>query len=79
MIVFSLMSLMADASRVIELRLRMMALGTATAEETLLMVTEKIEAMHHAGGIIVCGGNLSHVLDNYQKVVAANVARLSAR
>jgi hypothetical protein len=76
---FSLITLMADASRVIELRLRMMALGTATPDEMLLMVTEKIEAMHHAGAIIVGGGNASHVVDNYCKVVAANIKRLSVR
>jgi hypothetical protein len=42
------MTLMADAARVIEIRLRMMALGTSTPDEMFLMVTEKIEAMEQA-------------------------------
>ena len=79
MLGFSLITLMADASRVIELRFRMMALGTATPDEMLLMVSEKIEAMHHAGAIIVGGGNASQIVDNYCKVVAANIKRLSLR
>jgi hypothetical protein len=70
---------MADASRVIELRLRMMALGTVSAEEMFLMITEKVEALHHAGKIIGGGGSASNVIDNYQRIVAANVARLSGR
>jgi hypothetical protein len=43
----------------------------------LLMVTEKINAMEEAKAIMICGGSPSHVIDNYQKIVAANVARLS--
>ena len=77
MLMVSLMTLMADAARVIEIRLRMMALGTATPEEMYLMITEKLEAMEHAKSIINQGGNLALVVDNYQKIVAANVARLS--
>jgi len=73
------MALFADASRVIDLRLRMMALGKATPDELLLMVTEKIEAVHRAGVIIVSGGDASHVVENYCKVVAANIKRLSDR
>jgi hypothetical protein len=33
------MTLMASAARVIEIRLRMMALGTVTPEEMILMLT----------------------------------------
>ena len=77
MLMVSLMTLMADAARVIEIRLRMMALGTATPEEMFLMITEKMEAMEHAKGIINQGGNIALVVDNYQKIVAANVASLS--
>jgi hypothetical protein len=72
------MSLLAEASRVIELRLRMIALGKATSEELFLMVTEKIEAMEHAGRIIVRGGSPALVVDNYRRIVAANVERLGA-
>lgn len=72
-----LMMLMADASRVIEIRLRMMALGQSTPGEMFLMVSEKVNAMKEAKAIIARGGNPSLVIANYQKIVAANVARLS--
>jgi len=78
MIVFSLMSLLAEASRVMELRLRMIASGKVTSDEWLLMVTEKMEAMEHAGRIMVRGGSPALVVDNYRKIVAANVERLRA-
>ena len=74
---FPLMTLMADAARVIEMRVRMMALGTSTPDEMFLMVTEKIEAMEQAKKIFIRGGDPSLVIENYQKIVAANVARLS--
>ena len=74
MLIFSLMTLMADAARVIEIRLRMMALGTSTPAEMFLMVSEKME---EAKAIIARSGNPSLVIENYQKIVAANVARLS--
>jgi hypothetical protein len=35
------------------------------------------QAQEEAGAIILRGGNPSVVIDNYQKIVAANVARLS--
>ena len=72
-----LMTLMADAARVIEIRIRMMALGQSTPGEMFLMVSEKMNAMEEANAIIARGGNPSLVIENYQKIVAANVARLS--
>jgi hypothetical protein len=72
-----LMMLMADASRVIEIRLRMMALGQSSPGEMFLMVSEKMNAIEEARAIIARGGNSSLVIANYQKIVAANVARLS--
>ena len=75
---FPVMTLMMDAARVIEIRLRMMALGKSTPVEMLLMVTEKINAMDEAHAILIRGGGPSLIIDNYQKIVAANVARLSA-
>jgi hypothetical protein len=75
---FPLMTLMIDAGRVIEMRLRAMAFGRSTADEMFLMVTEKIEAMEHAKKIVLRGGDPSLVIENYQKIVTANVARLSA-
>jgi hypothetical protein len=79
MLIFSLMTLMADAARVIEIRLRMMALGTSTPAEMFLMVSEKMNAMEEAKAIIARSGNPSLVIENYQKIVAANVARLSGQ
>ena len=74
---FPLMTLMADASRVIEIRFRMMALGQSSPGEMFLMVSEKMNAMEEARAIIARGGNSSLVIANYQKIVAANVVRLS--
>ncbi|MET3839084.1 hypothetical protein [Bradyrhizobium sp. OAE829] len=77
LMLFPMMALMMDAARVIEIRLRMMAFGKSTPDEIFLMVAEKIDAMEQAKTIIIRGGDPSHVIDNYQKIVAANVARLS--
>ena len=74
---FPLMTLLADAARVIEMRLRMMALGQSTPGEMVLMVSEKMNALEEARAIIARGGDPSLVIANYQKIVAANVARLS--
>jgi hypothetical protein len=41
------------------------------------MVSEKMSAMAEAKSIFVRGGDPSLVIENYQKIVAANVARLS--
>jgi hypothetical protein len=79
LMLFPLMTLMADAAQVIEIRLRMMALGQSTSDEMFLMVTEKIDAIEQAKKIIIRGGDPSLVIENYQKIVAANVARLSER
>ena len=79
MIIFSFMALMAEASRVIEIRLRMMAQGTTSPDELLLMVSEKMEAAQHAQKIIIRGGDPALILDNYWKIVAANVERLSVK
>ena len=69
---FPLMTLMADAARVIEIRLRMMALGTSTPAEMFLMVSEKMNAMEEAKAIFARGGNPSLVIENYQKIVRAS-------
>jgi hypothetical protein len=74
---FPLMTLMADAARVIEIRVRMMALGQGNPGEMFLMLSEKMNAMEEAQAIIARGGSPSLVIANYQKIVAANVARLS--
>ena len=77
LLLFPLMILMSEATRVIEMRLRMMALGKGTSDEIFLMITEKIEALEEAKAIIIHGGHPSLVIDNYRKIVAANVTRLS--
>lgn len=74
---FPLITLMADAARVIEIRLIMMAFGQSTPTELFLMVSEKMSAMEEARAIIARGGNLSLVIENYRRSVAANVARLT--
>jgi hypothetical protein len=75
---FSWMTLMVEAARVIELRLQMIALGKGTSDEMFLMVTEKLDAMERAKAIVMDGGGPSLVIDQYRKIVAANVARLSS-
>jgi hypothetical protein len=74
---FPVMTLMVEAARIIEMRLRMIAVGKGTSDETFLMVTEKPDAMAQAKVIVIRGGNPSFIIDNYRKIVAANVARLS--
>ena len=75
---FSTMTLMMEATRVIGLRLRLIALGRSTSDEIILMVTEKIDALEQAKSVIIRGGDPSLIIDNYRKIVAANVARLSS-
>jgi hypothetical protein len=77
LLLFPLMTLMADAARVIEIRLRMMAFGQSTQAEIFLMVSEKVNAMEEAKAIIARGGSSSLVIENYQRIVSANVSRLS--
>jgi NAD(P)-dependent dehydrogenase (short-subunit alcohol dehydrogenase family) len=77
LMLFSMMTLMADAVRVIEMRMQMMALGKSTPTEMQLMVSEKMNAMEEAKAIIARGGNPSLVIENYQRIVSANIARLS--
>ena len=76
LMLFPMMTLMMDAARVIEIRLRMMALGQSTPNEMFLMVSEKMNALEEARAIIARGGNSSLVIQN---LVGANVARLSER
>jgi hypothetical protein len=73
---FPAMTLMVEAARVIEMRLRMIALGKSTPDEMFLMVTEKLDAMEKAKAIMIRGGDPALIIDNYRKIIAANVARL---
>ena len=74
---YPFLTLMADAVQVIEMRLRLIALGKGTSDEMFLVVSEKIEAFGEARAILIRGGDPAHILDNYRKIVAANVTRLS--
>jgi hypothetical protein len=74
---FEVMTLLIEAARVIDIRVRMMALGQSTPDEMLLMVTEKYNALEDAGAILARGGNPSLVVDNYRRIVSLNLARLS--
>jgi ubiquinone/menaquinone biosynthesis C-methylase UbiE len=62
----------------LKMRLQALAFGRITIDEMLLMLTEKIEAMEQAKRVVLRGGDPSLVIENYQKIVTANVARLSA-
>src|SRR5438552_13058879 len=42
---FTVITLMVETARVIEMRLRLIALGRGTADEMFLMVTEKIKVL----------------------------------
>ena len=79
LLLLPIINLMLDAARVIEIRVGMMALGTGTPEEMLLMFSEKSKAMGEASAILVAGGNTLQVIEHYQQIVTANVARLSER
>ena len=72
------MTLMVEAKRVIELRLRLIVLGRSTPDAIFLMVSEKIDALEQATSVIIRGGDPSLIIDNFRKIVAANVARLSS-
>lgn len=70
--------LAVECSNVIDIRLRSIAAGTVNAaEETGLMVSEKVDAAFEAGSMLLGGKKTADVIDFYRKHVAANVARLS--
>jgi hypothetical protein len=76
---FPVVMLGIDALHVVEMRLRMIASGKSTPDEMFLMVTEKIGAMEEARTIVVRGGDPSLVIENYHRIVAANITRLSGK
>jgi hypothetical protein len=74
------MMLAFEANNVIDLRLWKIALGGANAaEESRLMVEEKVGALWEAGGLLVKGGSSADVIDMYRKHIAANAVRLQVR
>lgn len=76
---YSALILMSDALQVMDMRFRQLAAGNVTSDEMSLMVTEKLDAAAEARTIFVRGGDCSHVLAHYRKVVAADIEQLSAR
>ncbi|MET4518197.1 hypothetical protein [Bradyrhizobium sp. I1.7.5] len=74
---YSMLTLMADALEVIDMRLRQIAAGAGSTDEMFLMVTEKLVAAE-ARTILIRGRDCGDVLDHYRKIVAGNVERLSA-
>jgi hypothetical protein len=76
--VFSVDDAHGGAARVIEIRLRMMS-AQALRPKCFLWLSEKMDAMEEAKAIIARGGKPSLVIKSYQKIVAANVARLSCK
>ncbi|MDA9504914.1 hypothetical protein XI09_09380 [Bradyrhizobium sp. CCBAU 11386] len=67
-----------ESNNVIDTRLRKIANGGVNAaEETCLMVQEKMNAAMEAGSMLMMGGKSADIIDYYRKQVAANAARLS--
>ena len=72
--------LAVESNNVIEIRLRKIAGGGVNAaEETRLMVTEKIDAAIEAASMLMSGRNSAEVINFYREHVAANAVRLSRR
>ena len=75
---YPVLMLAVECNHVIDIRLRNIASGRVNAaEETLLMVSEKISAAFEVGSMLIKGQQTADVIDCYRKHVAANVARLS--
>jgi hypothetical protein len=77
LVLFPIITLMMDAARVIELRVRMMSLGQSTPTEMFLMVSEKMNALEEAQAILARVVTPPSLFENYQKIFTANVVRLS--
>lgn len=70
--------LAVESNNVIDIRLRKIADGGVNAaDESLLMVTEKIDAAFEVGSMLLNGRKPAEVIDFYRKHVAANAMRLS--
>jgi hypothetical protein len=70
--------LAVECNNVIDIRLRKIASGRVdVAEETRLMVSEKVDAAIEAGSMLMNGKQSGDIIDFYRMHVAANVARLS--
>ena len=65
-----------EAQSVIWARMSQMAMGDGTSDETLLMVTEKVDAFAEAAAMIAAGGSAQQVVSGYRRKVQANAERL---
>jgi len=74
---YSMMTLMADALQVVDLRLRQMAAGKGTSDEVFLMVAETIDAAAGARTVFLRSGDCNQVVDHYRRIVSANFQRQS--
>jgi hypothetical protein len=71
------MMLAAEANNVIDIRLRLIARGgDEAAQETRLMVDEKVNAVIDAVSLVMRGKS-ADVIDFYRTQVAANAMRLT--
>ena len=65
-----------EAQSVIWARMSQVAMGQGTPDETLLMVTEKVNAFAEAAAMIAAGGSAQQVVSGYRQKVQANAERL---
>lgn len=71
------MMLALEAGNVVDLRLARIARGGKEgADESRLMVAEKVQALFEAGSMYLGGSSSGQVIDMYRAHVAANAARL---
>ena len=66
---YAMMTLMADALQVVDMRLRQIAPGKGTADEVFLMVAEKIDAAAEARTtIFLRGGDYNQLVDRDSRI-----------
>jgi hypothetical protein len=75
----TVLSLAIESNGVISLRLLKLACGGSDAQDKAdLMLREKIDAAFEAGGTLMAGGSVAHIVDRYREHVSANSSRLLA-
>ena len=67
-----------ESCEVIHLRLAKLAVGDGAADhESVLMVSEKVDALFEAGFNLMTGASPASIVDRYRVHVAANARRLA--
>ena len=75
---YPILMLAVESSSVVDMRLRKIASGQVNrADETRLMISEKIDAAIEAGSMMFAGSAARDVIAFYRRQVAANARRLS--